>query len=55
MNPQTMNELNQIKQIILNTVKTESIYLFGSHAYGAPTADSDFDLYVVIPDDLRLL
>jgi hypothetical protein len=23
----------------------------GSHAYGTPTPDSDFDLYVVIPDD----
>jgi predicted nucleotidyltransferase len=31
--------------------ETDSIYLFGSHAYGTPTADSDFDLYVVIPDD----
>jgi predicted nucleotidyltransferase len=51
MSPQTSNELEQIKQIILNAVKTDSIYLFGSHAYGTPTADSDFDLYVVIPDD----
>jgi predicted nucleotidyltransferase len=51
MNPQTSNELEQIKQIILNTVKADSIYLFGSHAYGKPTADSDFDLYVVIPDN----
>jgi predicted nucleotidyltransferase len=51
MNPQTISELEQIKQIILNTVKTDSIYLFGSYAYGTPTPDSDFDLYVVIPDD----
>jgi predicted nucleotidyltransferase len=51
MNPQTISELEQIKQIILKTVKADSIYLFGSHAYGTPTPDSDFDLYVVIPDD----
>jgi predicted nucleotidyltransferase len=51
MNPQTSNELEQIKQIILNAVNADSIYLFGSHAYGTPTADSDFDLYVVIPDN----
>lgn len=51
MNPQTIDELENIKQIILNTVKTDSIYLFGSHANGTPSDDSDFDLYVVIPDD----
>ncbi len=50
MNKQTMNELESIKQIILNTVETDSIYLFGSYAYGTPSEDSDFDLYVVIPD-----
>jgi uncharacterized protein len=50
MNPQITDELEKIKQIILKTVKADSIYLFGSHAYGTPTAESDFDLYVVIPD-----
>ena len=32
-------------------METEQIYLFGSHAYGTPTADSDYDLCVIIPDD----
>jgi uncharacterized protein len=50
VNIQTINELENIKQIILNTVETDSIYLFGSYAYGTPSEDSDFDLYVVIPD-----
>jgi predicted nucleotidyltransferase len=50
MNLQTINELENIKQIILNTVETDSIYLFGSYAYGTRSEDSDFDLYVVIPD-----
>lgn len=27
----------------------EAIYLFGSHAWGTPTEDSDVDLMVVIP------
>jgi predicted nucleotidyltransferase len=25
--------------------------LFGSHAYGTPDADSDLDIYVVVPDN----
>jgi uncharacterized protein len=44
-------ELESIKQAILDTVKANEIYLFGSHAYGTPHKDSDFDIYVVIPDD----
>jgi uncharacterized protein len=44
-------ELDIIKTIILNTVPVNEIYLFGSYAYGEPNRDSDFDIYVVIPDD----
>jgi predicted nucleotidyltransferase len=51
MNSQITNELENIKQTIINTVETDSIYLFGSYANGIPSEDSDFDLYVVIPDD----
>lgn len=51
MNSQIINELENIKQTIINTVETDSIYLFGSYANGIPSEDSDFDLYVVIPDD----
>ena len=43
-------DLNQICQIISDTVDVEKIFLFGSHAYGTPRADSDYDLCVVIPD-----
>lgn len=28
----------------------EQIILFGSHAWGVPTEDSDIDLYVVVPE-----
>ena len=44
-------ELDNIKTTILNTVPANEIYLFGSYAYGTPNKDSDFDIYVVIPDD----
>ena len=50
MNIQTSNELENIKQTILNTVEADAIYLFGSYVYGTPSEDSDFDLYIVIPD-----
>jgi predicted nucleotidyltransferase len=50
MDIQTSKELENIKQMILNTVEADAIYLFGSYAYGTPAEDSDFDIYVVIPD-----
>ncbi|MDR1919562.1 MAG: nucleotidyltransferase domain-containing protein [Tannerellaceae bacterium] len=28
-----------------------AIYLFGSYAYGTPHADSDLDIFVVVPDE----
>ena len=51
MDNQTINQLEKIKLTILNKVETEAIYLFGSYAYGMPNEDSDFDLYIVIPDN----
>jgi predicted nucleotidyltransferase len=35
----------------LRELEPESIILFGSHAYGSPSSDSDIDLYVVTKDD----
>ncbi|WMC93087.1 nucleotidyltransferase domain-containing protein [Kineothrix sp. MB12-C1] len=43
-------ELDQIVHAIADVVEAEEIFLFGSFAYGAPTQDSDFDLYVVLTD-----
>ena len=51
MNETSRTELEQIKEIIRNTVDPEGIYLFGSFAYGEPREDSDYDIYVVLPDD----
>ncbi|MDR0721943.1 MAG: nucleotidyltransferase domain-containing protein, partial [Treponema sp.] len=31
----------------------QSIYLFGSYAYGTPTEESDIDMYTVIPDSIK--
>jgi len=46
--------LDEISQIIVKTVPVESIYLFGSYAYGMPNKDSDLDLYVVFKDELQM-
>jgi len=46
--------LTEISQIIANTVPVESIYLFGSYAYGTPNKDSDLDLYIVFKDEMAM-
>jgi predicted nucleotidyltransferase len=44
-------EILTIKNKILESVDNcEKIYLFGSHAYGMPNKDSDYDFFVVLPD-----
>ena len=44
--------IEKIKNIIIETVPTvEKIYLFCSYAYGTPNDDSDYDFYVLVPDD----
>ena len=48
------DELMKIKDAIIKAVAVEKLYLFGSHANGNPHNDSDYDLYMVIPnDDIR--
>lgn len=47
MNQDIINITEAIKEAVL----TERIYLFGSHAYGTPTENSDYDFYLVIPDE----
>jgi len=48
------HNLDEISQIIAKTVPVESIYLFGSYAYGTPNKDSDLDLYIVFKDELPM-
>ena len=46
-------QVSAIRDIILNTVPVEQIYLFGSHAYGTPSEESDLD-FLVMKDGARL-
>ena len=46
-------ELDTLREIIVNTVPVEQIWLFGSYAYGTTHQNSDLDLYVVFKDDLE--
>jgi predicted nucleotidyltransferase len=41
----------EIRDRIQSAVETEKIILFGSYAYGAPREDSDYDFYVILPDN----
>ena len=54
MNASVEAELNILKEIIVNTIPVEQIYLFGSHANGIPHKDSDLDLYVVLNDNVQM-
>ncbi|HCS75854.1 MAG TPA: nucleotidyltransferase domain-containing protein [Clostridiales bacterium] len=48
---QVSPEIMEIAEKIKSTVDCEKIYLFGSYAYGTPNEDSDYDFYVIIPDN----
>jgi len=43
-------DIQNIADVIGRAVPAEQIYLFGSHAYGQPHANSDYDFFLVIPD-----
>ena len=45
------NEILTIKDRIVNAVPLERLYLFGSYANGTPNEDSDYDFYMVIPNN----
>ena len=47
-------ELEKLKELIINAIPVEQIYLFGSYAYGTPHKDSDLDLYVVLKDEVQM-
>ena len=48
MDVAVQEELDKLKELIINAVPVEQIYLFGSYAYGTPHEYSDLDLYVVL-------
>jgi uncharacterized protein len=44
----TLPGIHKIVRQIVNRFRPQKVILFGSHAYGTPTADSDVDLLVVV-------
>ncbi|MEA5450432.1 nucleotidyltransferase domain-containing protein [Leptolyngbya sp. CCNP1308] len=48
MPPLTPDLLDHITQRLVTALQPEQIILFGSYAYGEPTADSDIDLLVIV-------
>jgi len=51
MNDIQLAEISEIVDNILSSVPALEIYLFGSFAKGTEQTNSDYDFYVVIPDD----
>ena len=47
-------ELDKLKELIINAIPVEQIFLFGSYAYGKPHKYSDLDLYVVLKDEVTM-
>lgn len=43
-------KIRDISQRVIAALTPERVVLFGSYAWGTPDADSDLDLYVVVPD-----
>jgi len=54
MNQAVEDQIAILKDLILETIPVEQIYLFGSYANGIPTNDSDLDMYVIMKDDAPL-
>ena len=55
MNQAVTDQIAILKDIILETIPVEQIYLFGSYASGIPSDDSDLDMYVIMKDDTAML
>ena len=50
MNTVTPELLQAMTQKLVTELNPISVYLFGSHAWGKPTAESDVDLMVLLPE-----
>ena len=48
------DDLETLKEIILEKVPTDQIWLFGSYAYGTPNKNSDIDIYIVMKDNAKM-
>ena len=50
MNAEESAMLDEIVDRLRRKLDPEGIYLFGSRAWGEPNEDSDYDLFVIMPD-----
>ncbi len=46
-------QIRKFSEAVAREFRPEKIILFGSHAYGKPTEDSDVDLLVIMPFDRK--
>ena len=46
-----VDEIEVIKQKLVDQIKPIGVYLFGSFANGTAHADSDFDFYIIVDDN----
>ena len=44
------DEICALKDRFVEQLAPLKVYLFGSYAYGTPSADSDYDFYIVVDD-----
>lgn len=51
----TQDRIENIVSKIVSAAKPEKVILFGSHAWGQPTRDSDVDLFVIQKSNERRL
>ena len=47
------NLLNEMTCRLVSEFDPDQVILFGSHALGTPSADSDVDLFVIVPETLE--
>ncbi|HEV7406632.1 MAG TPA: nucleotidyltransferase domain-containing protein [Chthoniobacteraceae bacterium] len=50
----SMTEIKRYCDAVAAVFKPQRIILFGSYAYGKPTADSDVDVLVIMPKSRRV-
>jgi uncharacterized protein len=46
------NQLAKLLEAVVAALRPEAIYLFGSRSRGTARIDSDYDLLVIVPDDV---
>jgi len=45
------DEISIVKDAIINAVPVEKLFLFGSYVNGTQHGHSDYDFYIVVPND----